>query len=258
MLFSCKRSLLSILALTALLTMGTAYGAGRYVLISHAPDSDSWWNMIKNSIKQAGEDYNVTVDYRNPPSGDLADMARLIEQAAAAGYDGVIVTIADFNVLQGAHRQGHREEDSADHDQLRHHRAEREARRDHARGPARVRRRQRRGRARQGRRREELPVRQSLRDEPGELRALSRLCGSDRRRLQEVDARLGRRSDDDRIESRRVSAPESRHQRRADARTDVGQPDDQGARKDRDRPARCGWRPSICPTTSARGSRTGR
>ena len=102
MLFSCKRSLLSILALTALLAMGTAYGAGRYVLISHAPDSDSWWNVIKNSIKQAGEDYSVTVDYRNPPSGDLADMARLIEQAAAAGYDGVIVTIADFNVLQGA------------------------------------------------------------------------------------------------------------------------------------------------------------
>jgi simple sugar transport system substrate-binding protein len=102
MTFSCKRSLLGILALTALLTMGTAYGAGRYVLISHAPDSDSWWNVIKNSIKQAGEDYNVTVDYRNPPSGDLADMARLIEQAAAAGYDGVIVTIADFNVLQGA------------------------------------------------------------------------------------------------------------------------------------------------------------
>ena len=82
---SCKRSLLSIRALTALLAVGTAHAAGRYVLISHAPDSDSWWNTIKNSIKQAGEDYGVTVDYRNPPSGDLADMARLIEQAAAAG-----------------------------------------------------------------------------------------------------------------------------------------------------------------------------
>src|SRR5204862_7183331 len=30
------------------------------------------------------------------------EMARLIEQAAAAGYDGVIVTIADYSVLQGA------------------------------------------------------------------------------------------------------------------------------------------------------------
>lgn len=90
------------LAIAALLGTGAAHAAGRYVLISHAPDSDSWWNTIKNAIKQAGEDYGVQVDYRNPPSGDLADMARLIEQAAAAGYDGVITTIADYQVLQGA------------------------------------------------------------------------------------------------------------------------------------------------------------
>ncbi|HYX90198.1 MAG TPA: sugar ABC transporter substrate-binding protein, partial [Myxococcaceae bacterium] len=69
-------------------------------LISHAPDSDSWWNTIKNAIKQAGEDFGVTVDYRNPPNGDLADMARLIEQAAARNYEGVIASIADFDVLK--------------------------------------------------------------------------------------------------------------------------------------------------------------
>ena len=69
-------------------------------MVSHAPDSDSWWNTIKNAIKQAGEDFNVTVDYRNPPNGDLADMARLIEQSAARNYDGLIADIADFSVLQ--------------------------------------------------------------------------------------------------------------------------------------------------------------
>jgi simple sugar transport system substrate-binding protein len=73
-----------------------------FVLISHAPDSDSWWNTIKNAIKQADEDFNVETDYRNPPNGDIADMARLIEQAAARNYDGVIVTIADFDVLKGS------------------------------------------------------------------------------------------------------------------------------------------------------------
>ena len=96
------RPVLKVLALAALLAAGAAHAGGRYVLISHAPDSDSWWNTIKNSVKQAGEDYDVTVDYRNPPNGDLADMARLIEQASAQNVDGVIVTIADFNVLQGA------------------------------------------------------------------------------------------------------------------------------------------------------------
>lgn len=102
MTFETKRALLKTLALAALLATGSAQAAGRYVLISHAPDSDAWWNTIKNSIKQAGEDFGVQVDYRNPPTGDLADMARLIEQAAAAGYDGVITTIADYSVLEGA------------------------------------------------------------------------------------------------------------------------------------------------------------
>jgi simple sugar transport system substrate-binding protein len=73
-----------------------------FVLISHAPDSDSWWNTIKNAIKQADEDFNVETDYRNPPNGDLSDMARLIEQAAAHNYDGVATTIADFDVLKSA------------------------------------------------------------------------------------------------------------------------------------------------------------
>mgnify|MGYP003114615923 CR=1 FL=1 len=49
----------------------------KFVLISHAPDSDSWWNTIKNAIKVAGDQMEVTVDY------------------------GIIVTIADFNVLKG-------------------------------------------------------------------------------------------------------------------------------------------------------------
>ncbi len=77
-----------------------AQAGDRYVLVSHAPDSDSWWNTIKTAIKEAGQDFGVTVDYRNPPNGDLSDMARLIEQAAARNYDGVIASIADFDVLK--------------------------------------------------------------------------------------------------------------------------------------------------------------
>lgn len=58
----------SLLAAT-LLALGIASGVqaqGKYVLISHAPDSDSWWNTIKNGLKQASEDHGVTVYYRNP------------------------------------------------------------------------------------------------------------------------------------------------------------------------------------------------
>ena len=81
---------------------GTAWAEGeKYVLVSHAPDSDSWWNTIKNGIALAGEQMNVEVEYRNPPTGDIADMARIIEQAAASAPNGIITTLADFDVLSG-------------------------------------------------------------------------------------------------------------------------------------------------------------
>ena len=85
---------------SAVATPAVAEGE-RFVLISHAPDSDSWWNTIKNAIKIAGDQMGVTVEYRNPPGGDLADMGRIVQQAAASNPDGIIVTIADFDVLSG-------------------------------------------------------------------------------------------------------------------------------------------------------------
>jgi len=79
-----------------------SYAAGeKYILVSHAPDSDSWWNTIKNGITLAGKQMGVTVEYRNPPTGDLADMARIIEQAAASGPNGIITTLSDYDVLSG-------------------------------------------------------------------------------------------------------------------------------------------------------------
>jgi simple sugar transport system substrate-binding protein len=80
----------------------TAQAEGeKYILVSHAPDSDSWWNTIKNGIALAGEQMGVEVEYRNPPTGDLADMARIIDQATASGPNGIITTLADFDVLKG-------------------------------------------------------------------------------------------------------------------------------------------------------------
>lgn len=89
------------LAALAAITLGTAQAADEtFILVSHAPDSDSWWNTIKTAIREAGGQMGVTVDYRNPTTGDLADMARIIEQATAQNPDGLIVTIADFDVLK--------------------------------------------------------------------------------------------------------------------------------------------------------------
>ena len=89
-------------ALPLALTSTSASAEGeKYILVSHAPDSDSWWNTIKNGIALAGEQMGVSVEYRNPPTGDLADMARIIDQAAASGPNGIITTLSDYDVLSG-------------------------------------------------------------------------------------------------------------------------------------------------------------
>ena len=105
-MFRAKKAIVFTLALMMVLGFycvgASVYAAGeRFVLVSHAPDSDSWWNTIKNAIKVAGEQMDVKVEYRNPPTGDLADMARIVEQAVASNPNGLVVTIADFDVLSG-------------------------------------------------------------------------------------------------------------------------------------------------------------
>ena len=92
------------IATAAALALGGAVGSAqaegeKFILVSHAPDSDSWWNTIKNGIALAGEQVGAEVEYRNPPTGDIADMARIIEQAAASSPDGIITTLADPDVL---------------------------------------------------------------------------------------------------------------------------------------------------------------
>jgi simple sugar transport system substrate-binding protein len=102
-----KSALKKVMLSTALIAaplMASAEAHGddlTYVLVSHAPDSDSWWNTVKNGVALAAEQMDVTVEYRNPPTGDLGDMARIIEQAAASNPDGIITTLADFDVLSG-------------------------------------------------------------------------------------------------------------------------------------------------------------
>lgn len=72
----------------------------RFVFVSHAPDSDKWWNIIRNGLKHASEDFGVEVDYKNPPTGDLKDMVKLIDESSAQNYQGMIVTLADYELLK--------------------------------------------------------------------------------------------------------------------------------------------------------------
>ena len=101
---SLKKVLLAC-AITAGTVLGVSTSASaegeRIILVSHAPDSDSWWNTIKNGLALAGQQVGANVEYRNPPTGDIADMARIIEQSAVSNPDGIITTLADPDVLNG-------------------------------------------------------------------------------------------------------------------------------------------------------------
>jgi simple sugar transport system substrate-binding protein len=98
------KKVLQLAALASAATLGFGALASaedeKLVFIYHSGDEDFWWNTIKNTLNQAEEEMEITVDVRNPPNGDSAQMARIVEQAAAADYDGMIVTIGDYDALR--------------------------------------------------------------------------------------------------------------------------------------------------------------
>lgn len=94
------RVLRGITLCALLFASATAFAEPRFAFISHAPDSDAWWNTMRNALKHGAEDFGVKVDYLNPKTGDIAEMAKIIDEAAAEKYDGMITTIADYAVLK--------------------------------------------------------------------------------------------------------------------------------------------------------------
>ena len=69
-MYTLRHCISRLLVAAALAAAGAAFAAdAKFVLISHAPDSDSWWNTIKNAIKQASEDFNVESITATRPAG---------------------------------------------------------------------------------------------------------------------------------------------------------------------------------------------
>jgi simple sugar transport system substrate-binding protein len=71
----------------------------RIAFVSHAPDTDTWWNTIRNALSHASQDFGVAVDYLNPADGSIARMAQLLDGLSPANYSAVVSTIADFSAL---------------------------------------------------------------------------------------------------------------------------------------------------------------
>ena len=78
--------------------------AERYVMITHTQGTDPFWPVVEKGGKDAAEDVGVEFEYNFAPSGDMADMAKLIEAATATNPDGIIVSLPDADALGGAIR----------------------------------------------------------------------------------------------------------------------------------------------------------
>lgn len=89
-------------AIGALFAMTTAAMAERYVMITHTQGTDPFWPVVEKGGKDAAAAMGVELEYNFAPSGDMADMAALIEAATATQPDGLIISLPDADALGNA------------------------------------------------------------------------------------------------------------------------------------------------------------
>ncbi len=90
--------------LSVLLVAGTA-NAERFVMITHTQGTDPFWPVVQKGGEDAARAVGADFEYNFAPTGDMADMARLIEAVAATQPDGIVVSLPDADALGGAIRR---------------------------------------------------------------------------------------------------------------------------------------------------------
>lgn len=74
-----------------------------FAVITHASAGDEFWDRVQSGAMQAGHDYGVTVQWAS--DNDPGGQSLLINQAIAAGVDGIVVSIANPDGLSTAIQQ---------------------------------------------------------------------------------------------------------------------------------------------------------
>jgi simple sugar transport system substrate-binding protein len=81
---------------------GSSGGGGdiRIDVITHGAPGDSFWDVVKSGAEQAGKDEGVDLKYQSDP--DVGKQATLIDNAVAAGTDGLVVSMANPDGLESS------------------------------------------------------------------------------------------------------------------------------------------------------------
>jgi len=90
-----KKVLLGVLCTSSLLFAKDI----NIAVVTHGTDTDTFWSVVKNGVNNARDDMKVNVTYRSPSSGDLTEMARLINSSISKRPDALVVSIPDANAL---------------------------------------------------------------------------------------------------------------------------------------------------------------
>jgi simple sugar transport system substrate-binding protein len=79
-------------------TGSASKGDMRIDVITHANAGDSFWDVVKAGAVQAGKDEGVDLHYQS--DGDVGKQATLIDNAVAAGTDGLVISMANPDGLE--------------------------------------------------------------------------------------------------------------------------------------------------------------
>ncbi|MGY1917149.1 sugar ABC transporter substrate-binding protein [Blastococcus sp. SYSU DS0973] len=84
---------------------GSGGGAGAegdlvFSVVTHGSAGDAFWDVVQNGAEAAGEDLGIDVDYQS--DGDPQRQAQLIDAAVNQGVDGIVVSMANPDALQGS------------------------------------------------------------------------------------------------------------------------------------------------------------
>lgn len=73
--------------------------AERYVMVTHTQGTDPFWPVVQKGGEDAARAVGAEFEYNYAPSGDMADMASLIQAAAATQPDGMVISLPDPDAL---------------------------------------------------------------------------------------------------------------------------------------------------------------
>lgn len=68
-------------------------------MVTHTQGTDPFWPVVQKGGEDAAAAIGADFEYNFAPSGDMADMAKLISAAAATQPDGMVISLPDPDAL---------------------------------------------------------------------------------------------------------------------------------------------------------------